>query len=510
MHVGIAASAGQLGEREAAAKAVQDLLKLRPEFAARARKDFEKWWEPEMVEHLIEGLRKAGLGINDEEEVSKLQPAIDVADTRTVPGFEGRPAIAVLPFDNLSNDPEQKYFADGLAEDLITRLSLWRSFPVIARNSSFAYKGKAVDVKKVSAELGVRYVVEGSVRKAGNHVRVAAQLIDASTAQQVWAKTYDRELNDVFTVQDETGEGIAASLVGDLQRVEHERAQLRAPENLEAWLLYQRALPFIYRFTREDSDQARALLERAVALDPQFSTALARLAEVAFWEFLFAWSASPQETLDAAVAQARRAVDLEPRDADARAVLALVLMTAGFGAEALEAAQRGLELNPSMPFGLLVHAYIKHMTGHSPEESIKLVQRAMRLSPHDPAGFLFYDVISGAYLNRGRYAEGLAAGRRLVALLPSYYWGYLWSAMNAVGLGRLEEARALVRDAKRIHPKLSLTVVRQVLGAVSPEVDQRFTEALRLAGLEEGREETGRRGTGRLHRVQYRVDLPAG
>jgi len=496
----LSAAYAQLGEQAAARNALSNLLAENS--AESARELLTKWFDEELVEHLVVGLRKAGFEIGADKSTTSstatseaTSATTEIADeklgeTIAASGFEGRPAIAVLPFDNRSSDPEQEYFADGLAEDLITRLSLWRSFPVIARNSSFVYKGKAVDVKKVSADLGVRYVVEGSVRKAGNQVRIAAQLIDASTGQHVWAKTYDRELTDVFAVQDEISGAIAASLVGDLQRAEHQRAQRRAPENLEAWGLYQRALPLLYRFTREDSNQARALLERATALDPQFSTALARLAELGVWEFIFAWTDSPQQTLDGAVAQARRAVDLDPTDAEARSELAFALMTAGFGDAALEAALHGLDLNPCLPFALIVEGYLRNLSGNPPEESIELMERAMRLSPHDPAEFLFFDVLSAAYMNAGRYAEGLAAGRRLVALLPSYYWGYLWSAMNAVGLGRHEEARAMIRDARQVHPGLSLALARQALGAMAPDVERRFTEALRQAGLEENNEET--------------------
>ncbi len=497
----LSAAYAQLGEQVAARNVLSNLLGENP--ADSTRELLTKWFDEELVEHLVVGLRKAGFEIGAGKSTTSstatseaTSATTEIADeklgeTIAASGFEGRPAIAVVPFDNLSNDPEQEYFADGLAEDLITRLSLWRSFPVIARNSSFVYKGKAVDVKKVSADLGVRYVVEGSVRKAGNQVRIAAQLIDASTGQHVWAKTYDRELTDVFAVQDEISGAIAASLVGDLQRAEHQRAQRRAPENLEAWGLYQRALPLLYRFTREDSNQARALLERATALDPQFSTALARLAELGVWEFIFAWTDSPQQTLDGAVAQARRAVDLDPTDAEARSELAFALMTAGFGDEALEAALHGLDLNPCLPFALIVEGYLRNLSGNPPEESIELMERAMRLSPHDPAEFLFFDVLSAAYMNAGRYAEGLAAGRRLVALLPSYYWGYLWSAMNAVGLGRHEEARAMIRNARQVHPGLSLALARQALGAMAPDVERRFTEALRQAGLEEKNEEQG-------------------
>ena len=399
-------------------------------------------------------------------------------------GFADRPAIAVLPFNNLSSHPEQEDFADGLAEDLIARLSLWRSFPVIARNSSFVYKGKPVDLKHVAAGLGVRYVVEGSVRKAGNRMRIAAQVADATSGQQVWAKTYDRELSDVFAVQDEISEAIAVTLVGDLQRAEHERAQRRAPESLEAWGLYQRALPLLNRFTQEDNDQGRALLERAVAIDPRFPTALARLAEAGIWEVMYEWTATPERTLDAAVDQARRAVALDERNAQARATLAFALMVAGDGYGALNEAHRAVELNPSMPFALAIHAYLRHITGHSPDESIELMKRAMRLSPHDPVEWMFHDILSGAYLNAGRHAEGLDAGRRLIALAPHYYWGYLWSAMNAVGLGRLDEARALIGDARRVKPGISVDLARKCLGSMTEDVDRRFSRALRLAGLE--------------------------
>jgi serine/threonine protein kinase len=405
-------------------------------------------------------------------------------DLRGTSGFGGRPAIAVLPFENLSRDPEQEYFADGLAEDLITRLSLWRSFPVIARNSSFVYKGKPVGPKHVAADLGVRYVVQGSVRKAGSRIRTAARLADATTGQQIWAQTYDRDLSDVFAVQDEISEAIATSLVGDLQRAEHERAQHQAPENLEAWELYQRALPLLHRFTREENAQARALLERSVALAPRFSTALARLAEAGIWEIMHEWTATPERTLATAVDQARCAVTLDALDAYAHAMLAFALMTAGDRYGALDEAGCAVELNPSMPFALAIHAYLRYLTGHPADESIASMQRAMRLSPHDPIEWMFHDILSGAYLNAGRYAEGLNEGRRLITLAPQYYWGYLWSAMNAVGLGRLDEARGLIGEARRVKPGVSIELARKCLGVMSEDVDRRFSQALRQAGLE--------------------------
>ena len=401
-------------------------------------------------------------------------------DALTVQGFGNRPAIAVLPFDNLSGDAAQEYFADGLAEDLITRLSLWRSFPVIARNSSFVYKGKAVDLKQVSADLGVHYVVEGSVRKAGNRVRIAAQLIDATNGQHVWAETYDRELTDVFAVQDEISSAIAASLVGDLQRAEQVRAERRAPENLEAWALFQRAIPLIYRFTREDSAAARSLLERSIALDPQFAPARAKLAETRVWDVVFGWTDTPQPTLDAALADARRAVALDPRDASSHVDLAFALNTVG----KLDEARRATELNPSDPFALTFSAWGLTMAGHPPEESIALIQRAMRLTPHEPLEFVFYDGLGVSYFCAGRYADGVAAARRLMALRPTYYLGYIYAAMSAAELGHIDEARDLMRQARGIQPDLSFAFVHQWLGGMAPDVDRRMSAALRKAGLE--------------------------
>jgi len=318
-------------------------------------------------------------------------------------------------------------------------------------------------------------------------VRIAAQLIDATTGQHAWAKTYDRELTDVFAVQDEISEAIATSLIGDLQRAEQARVVRRPPENLEAWELYQRALPLVHRFTREDSAQARALLERAIVLDPHFSAPLAPLAEVGIWEILYEWTDDPERTLDVALDRAHRAVALDPSDAEAHADLSYALMTAGDRHGALEEGRRAVDLNPSLARAVAVHSYNRHMAGHPPEESIGMMQRAMRLSPHDPLEWLFYDVLAGAYLNAGRFAEGMEAGRRLIVLSPTYYWGYVWSATNAAGLGRIEEARGLIREARQVKPQLSFELARKCLGAMAPDVERRFTDALHQAGLQHAR-----------------------
>ena len=244
------------------------------------------------------------------------------------------------------------------------------------------------------------------------------------------------------------------------------------------------ALSCFYRFTQENFEQGQKLLERATELEPGFSTAWARLAEVGIWQVLNGWTDSPDETLDRALTQARHAVDLDPRDAEARAELAFALMTAGDGNAAIEEARRGVELNPSHPMALVFYSYFWHMTGHPPQDSIDLVHRAMRLSPRDPVEWLFHDILASASFNAKRYDEGLEASWRLIALYPEYYFGQLWCAMNAVGLGQLDVARAAIRKAHELIPDLSLDMVRRVLGAMGPEVDRRMMGALKEAGLE--------------------------
>lgn len=318
-------------------------------------------------------------------------------------------------------------------------------------------------------------------------MRIAAQLADAVTGQNVWAQNYDRDLTDVFAVQDEISEAIAASLMVGLNRAEYEHIRHRAPDNLEAWGLYQRALTHLITFTRESFAQARELLERATKLDPQFSTAWAKLAEVGIWEVINGWTDDPEQTVARATAEARRAVDLDPRDAEAHAELSFALMTAGDGTGAVEHSRRGLDVNPSHVGALLFHAYMWHMTGHPPEDSIEQVNRAMKLSPRDPLEWLFYDILASAYFNAGRFEDGLAAGRRLFALYPDYYFGPVWSAMNAAELGQMDVARSSLSDARRLVPDLSVGMLRRVLGAMSPDVDRRMMGALERAGLEKPR-----------------------
>ena len=396
----------------------------------------------------------------------------------------GRPAIAVLPFENRSNDPDQEYFADGIADDLITRLSAWRWYPVVARHASFALKGRDLDVKDIGTALGARYIVQGSVRKSGARVRIAAHLIDAASTQQVWAQTYDRDLTDIFAVQDEISEAVAARLVVDLERAELARASRRLPDSLDAWELYHRARSIMNIFAQENVTQARALLERAVAIDPLFAPAWSALAEVGMFDIMGGWRQDPAQVLEESLAYARRGVELAPTDAEAHNSLSWALMMAGDSFGAQEESRRALELNPSLPRALTLNAYHRQIAGHSPDDSIEQVHRAMRLSPHDPYEWLYYDTLAASYFNAGRFTEGLEAGQRLITLSPTYYWGYLWSAMNEVGLGHIDDARAFIREGYAIKPDLSFELAQTCLGTMAPDVERRFIAALRATGLE--------------------------
>jgi len=402
-----------------------------------------------------------------------------VADIRD---FGGRPAIAVLPFDNLSPDPNQAFFADGLAEDLITRLSTWRAFPVIARNSSFKYRGGNLDLKHAGAELGVRYLVEGSVRRAGDRIRVTAQLIDASSGEHVWAETYDREVTDVFALQDEISSTIAASLVGDLTHAEGERAQQRGTKNLEAWSLYQLGLQQLDRYTLEGSSEARKLFEQAVARDPRFATALAQLAIAQVAELMLGRSGAREEMVSAALANARRAVELDARDPAAHAALGAVYLAAGDPRDGLDSIRRAVDLNPSMPEAWIWFGWAQLLAGN-PEVAITASERAQRLNPRQPMIWA-YDTVASAYWEIGRYAAGLESARRLAAMQPTYFPAYAYIAMNAVGLGDLDSAHAAISEGRRINPDLSLELIQGYFGVSRPDVDARRNAALRQAGLE--------------------------
>jgi adenylate cyclase len=402
----------------------------------------------------------------------------------TVPGFSGRPAIAVLAFDNLSGDPEQEYFADGIAEDLITRLSAWRYFPVIARNSSFVYRGRSLDVKQVSRELGVRYVVEGSVRKAGDRVRINVQLIDATTGHHVWAERYDRELRDLFALQDEITEALAGWLTPELMQAEQERAVRQEPRNLDAWDCAQRGFWHIWKLNQENNTQARSFLERAVELDPQLVLAFYGLTVTHYLDIFYQWSDSWEQSVAAMVRAAERGAALDEKDAFGQLGLGAAYSVTGPEDKMIAALELATELNPSLAlaYGILGNLLA---TVRRPGDAIAALEKAMRLSPRDPFLFAFLSGVALAHFAAGRYEDAVDWARRSLRRRTDWMDPHHVLAASYAHLGRLEEARTALEESLRLQPGFSLDTYERMLSSADPDFTERYFDGLRKAGLKE-------------------------
>jgi adenylate cyclase len=417
-------------------------------------------------------------------ERDEIERALPGMDELTVPGFSGRQAIAVLPFGNLSGDPEQEYFADGIAEDLITRLSALRELPVIARNSSFAYKGKSVDVKQVRRELGVGYVVEGSVRKADDRVRISAQLIDAATGAHVWAGRYDRELRDIFAVQDEITDALVASMHPELLKSEEARAARREPQNLDAWDCVMRGSWHLGQFMKEETAKARSFFERAIGLDPQLARAFSRLSDTHSMDLMFQWTDSPAQSMADLERAARRAAALDDKDPFAQVSLGYAYRTAGQQDKAIGAFQLAIELNPSSAHACYSLGFTLALKGEA-EEAIANIDKAIRLSPHDPMIWMFLSGMALAHVCAERYEEAVEWAQRSLQRKPDWPVAHLVLAGAYAQLDRLDEARAALEAALKLNPQYSLSGLRLALSAADPPLLERVIGALSKAGLKE-------------------------
>jgi adenylate cyclase len=392
-----------------------------------------------------------------------------------------KPSIAILPFTNMSGDPEQEYFSDGISEDLITALSRVRWLFVIARNSSFTYKGKNTDVKQVGCELGVRYVLEGSVRKGGSRVRITAQLIDATAGSHVWAERFDRELADIFTVQDEITERIAAAIEPELARAELERARRKAPESLDAWDLYQRGLWHIWQFNAEDNAAARKLFERATALDSGFSPFFAALSHCRLLEHTLSFRPMSERSIDAALEIARRAVALDDKEATAHAVLGRAFAALGDHDAGIAELREAVLLNPNLALAHYGLGMTLVLSG-KPAEALPELDAAHRLSPHDPFLWGFAMFRAWAHLSLGDFEcaieDASLSVRQPRAPFPA--WGTLASALGHAG--RVEEAKAALAKALELEPRF---LAPRFIDEIWPNLDsvffERFYDGLRVA-----------------------------
>jgi len=393
-----------------------------------------------------------------------------------------KPSIAVLPFQNLSGDPEQEYFADGIVEDIITALSRNRAFFVISRNTTFTYKGPAVDVAKVARELGVRYVLEGSVRRAGNRVRITAQLIDAASGRHLWADRYDRELADVFAVQDEIAQTITGELAPGIIAAEMQQARRKDPSQLDAWDRTMRAHWHIRRFTREDLAEARRLLDEAIELDPANAMAFADLSIANHFESVFGWSRDSAQSFARSGEAARRAAAIDDGDAYAHSALAIFDFFSGRHEEARRRLRRALDLDPNSVFarGYLGVSYA--FVGDY-EAALTHIDESIRLSPRDPLLIIWHLCKGWAALLSERYREAVEFTTSAVEANAEFPDNYAVLAAAHGHLGNAAPARAALDELLRRMPGLSASDERLNRPSGSAAQRERFLEGLRKAGL---------------------------
>ena len=395
-----------------------------------------------------------------------------------------KPSIAILPFANMSGDPEQEYFSDGIAEDIITGLSKNRLFFVISRGTSFNYKGAAVGVSRIAEELGVRYVLEGSVRKAGNRVRITAQLSDASAGHQVWAERYDRELEDIFAVQDEITQNIIGAMAPGIMAAEVQRAQRKDASHLDAWDLIMRAHWHIRRFTKDDTVEARGLLNKALELDSSSATALCDLAFANHFEAVFGWSDDPAGSFALVGEAARKAVAADDHDAFAHTAFAIFELFSNRHDDAVRRLHRAIDLDPNSPFppGYLGVTYA---FGGDRDAALPNLEEAIRLSPRDPLRVIWHIAMGWASLAAERYEEAGEFAKQAIEYNPEFADNYSVLAASYGQLGQRDESRAALDQLLRRLPGLTASDAR-LTRPFKREIDKdRFLEGLVKAGLPE-------------------------
>ena len=390
-----------------------------------------------------------------------------------------KPSIVVLPFVNLSGDPDQDYFSDGMTEDLITDLSKLSGLFVIARNSAFYYKGRAVKMAEVSRELGVQYVLEGSVRKADSQVRITAQLVDATTNYHLWAERYDRELQEIFALQDDIRQKIVTALKVKLLAEEQKQLKYFPTTNLEAYDYVLRGHAYLFRFTKGANAQARRMFEKALELDPQYAGAYTALGATYYTDWAFFWSDNPK-AMEQVLALVQRAVALNDSLPVAHGLLGVAYLHRKQYEQAIAEEERALALAPNAIFGHVGLGLVLACVGRL-AEAVELAQRAIRLDPHW-AGRYAWDLGHAHYLLR-RHEEAIAAFQHTLTWNPNFLPAHVRLAATYSELGREEEARAEAAMALQISPNFSLAGLRQRFPYKDPTVLERLLAALRKAGL---------------------------
>jgi adenylate cyclase len=394
-----------------------------------------------------------------------------------------KPSIAVLPFQNMSGDPEQDYFADGLTEDIITGLSQQQWFFVIARNSSFTYKGEAGDVRQIAEQLGVRYILEGSVRKSATRVRVTGQLIDAALGNHLWAERYDRELSDIFELQDEITTRVVGSVSPQILIAEAARVRRKTPQKIEAWDLVMQALPYMWRMTTEDHGRAQDLLLEAITLDPEYAHAYALLGWTYITMFNLDTGRPIHEFTERALDAGTRAVELDDQEPWGHLVLGLAHARRRHPKPALMHLSKAIELNPNFALG---HAGLGYglAAGGQPERGLDVLEQAHRLSPRDPFLAIYAPIVRYmALFALGRYEETISVCRAAIARHPKQAGAWRLLTVSLALSGKTEEAKAALAQTLVLQPDLSLAHVENNNIYADPADRERFRQGLLKAGL---------------------------
>ncbi len=396
-----------------------------------------------------------------------------------------KPSIAVLPFENMSGDPEQEYFSDGITEDIITALSKFRWFFVIARNSSFTYKHRAINVKQMGRELGVRYVLEGSVRKAGDRVRITAQLIEAETGNHLWAERYDRNLEDIFELQDEITQTISAAIEPELFSSEHDRALRKPTGDLTAWDIFQQGVALLWKRDRANIESAIKLFRQAVDLDPNFGQASGYLAYAGYLLLILEWAEDRDAILHHGIADAQHAIAIDWRDYFAQLALGHLYTIAGDHLAAIRALETSVAINPNFALGYYGLAEA-HVYAGDPNRAIEYADKSIRLSPNDPFMWAMLHYKASAYVRLRDYDQAIEIFEKACQFPHARYVPFATLAALYVLVGRGLDARKTLENARRLEPNLSIGLMARIYSFSQKGASKRghwLLDALRKAGL---------------------------
>jgi adenylate cyclase len=453
----------ELGRIDDAKDQAAEVLKLDPDFSLENWRKTLFYKDPDDLERHVAALRKAGL------------------PERTPLPLPDKPSIAVLSFANMSDDPKQEYFSDGITEEIITALSKLPKLFVIARHSSFTYKGKTISIPTVGRELGVRYVLEGSVRQSGDILRVTAQLIDAKTDQHLWAERYDRDLKSVFEVQDEITKKIITSLQVKLTEGEQARVFSKGTNNLEAYLKLLKGREQMNRFNKEGNALARETIEKAIALDPRYPVAYLLLAMTHFRDVVLKSTITPKKSMAKSIELTQKAIALDEALAQAYGFLAVLLGATKRHEKAMALAERAVALNPNSAAvymhlgGALNYSAGKH------EEAIAAFKKAIRFNPFPPLHYLLW--LAVACRDAGRYEEAISTCGKILQQEPDYLFAHTCLASCYALMNRNEEARAEAAEVLRIDPKFSVDYIVKRAGYKYAADRKRLRDALLKSGL---------------------------